>query len=56
MESRGHFLLKASHDPCGYVKGSLRLPKVVVGTLGNVWDSCTESVIDGLGIAFLKGL
>ena len=36
IKSRVHFLVKACHLP-GDVKGSLRFPKMVVGTLGKVW-------------------
>jgi len=38
-----HFVMKASHLS-SYVKGSLRIPKMVVGTLGNVWDSYSNNL------------
>ena len=43
VESRVHFVMKASHLS-SYVKGSLRFPKMVVGTLGNVWDSYSDNL------------
>ena len=43
VESRVHFVMKASHLT-SYVKGSLRFPKMVVGTLGNVWDSYSNNL------------
>ena len=38
-----HFMMKASHLSC-YVKGTFRFPKMVVGTLGNVWDSYSDNL------------
>ena len=38
-----HFVMKASHLS-SYVKGCLRFPKMVVGTLGNVWESYSENL------------
>jgi len=38
-----HFVMKASHLS-SYVKGTLRFPKMVVGTLGNVWDSYSDNL------------
>jgi len=43
VESRVHFVMKASHLS-SYVKGTLRFPKMVVGTLGNVWDSYSDNL------------
>ena len=37
-----HFVMKVSHLS-SYVKDALMFSKMVVGTLGNVWDSYSDS-------------